>query len=38
MVDKIVSVPADAIGREIGRCDPLHLELIDDVLRRWLDL
>ena len=38
MIDKIVSVPRSAIVREVGRCDALHLELIDDALRRWLDL
>lgn len=38
MIDKIVSVPREAIDREVGRCDPLHLEQIDDALRRWLDL
>jgi mRNA interferase MazF len=38
MIDKIVSVPRGAIAQEIGRCDALHLELIDDALRRWLDL
>ena len=38
MVDKIVSVPREAIAREVGRCDALHLEHIDDALRRWLDL
>jgi mRNA interferase MazF len=38
MVDKIVSVPRMAIVHEVGRCDPMHLELIDDALRRWLDL
>lgn len=38
MIDKVVSVPREAIAREIGRCDALHLEHIDDALRRWLDL
>ena len=38
MIDKIVSVPRDAIAREIGRCDALHLQEIDEALRRWLDL
>jgi len=38
MVDKIVSVPRDAVVRAIGRCDGLHLEQIDDALRRWLEL
>lgn len=38
MIDKVVSVPRAAIAREIGRCDVLHLDLIDDALRRWLDL
>lgn len=38
MVDKIVSVPQATVVREVGRCDVLHLDLIDDALRRWLDL
>ena len=38
MVDKIVSVPRAAIISEIGRCDPSHLEQIDDALRLWLAL
>lgn len=38
MIDKVVSVPRTAIVREVGRCDGLHLELIDEALRRWLDL
>ena len=38
MIDKVVSVPRSAIAREVGRCDALHLELIDEALRHWLDL
>ena len=38
MVDKIVSVPRAAVAREVGRCDPLHLQQIDDALRLWLDV
>ena len=38
MIDKIVSVPRSAIVREVGRCDAIHLELIDEALRRWLDV
>lgn len=38
MVDKIVSVPRTALAREVGRCDPVHLEQIDDALRLWLTL
>jgi mRNA interferase MazF len=38
MIDKVVSVPRAAIVREVGRCDALHLEQIDEALRRWLDL
>jgi mRNA interferase MazF len=36
MVDKIVSVPREAIGRTIGRCTAGELDAIDDALRRWL--
>lgn len=38
MIDKVVSVPRSAIAREVGRCDALHLELIDEALRHWLNL
>ena len=38
MVDKVISVPRETVEREIGHCDALHLEQIDDALRRWLDL
>ncbi len=38
MIDKVVSVPRTAIVREIGRCDPIHLEAIDDGLRIWFAL
>lgn len=38
MVDKISSVPRSAVVREVGRCDASHLEMVDDALRRWLDL
>jgi mRNA interferase MazF len=38
MVDKVSSVPRSAVVREVGHCDLLHLEQIDDALRRWLDL
>jgi mRNA interferase MazF len=38
MIDKVASVPRSAIAREVGRCDALHLELIDEALRHWLDL
>lgn len=38
MVDKIVSVPRDAIGRTIGRCTSGEMENLDDALRSWLGL
>ena len=38
MVDKLASVPRSAVDRAVGACDDLHLEQIDDALRRWLDL
>lgn len=38
MVDKVSSVPRSAVDRAIGACDALHLEQIDEALRRWLDL
>lgn len=36
MVDKIVSVPRDAIGKTIGRCASVEMDAIGDALRRWL--
>ncbi len=38
MVDKVSSVPRSAVDRAIGACDDLHIEQIDEALRRWLDL
>jgi len=38
MVDKIVTVPRAAIVRQIGSCDPVYLDAIDDALRGWLSL
>ena len=38
MVDKVVSIPRDAIGRQIGFCDPVYVESIDNALRGWLAL
>ena len=38
MVDKVSSVPRSAVDRTIGACDALHLDQIDEALRRWLDL
>jgi mRNA interferase MazF len=36
MVDKVVSVPREAIGQTVGRCGAVELEAITDALRRWL--
>jgi mRNA interferase MazF len=38
MVDKIVSVPRDAIGQTIGACSGPEMQTVDDALRRWLGL
>jgi mRNA interferase MazF len=38
MVDKVSSVPRSTVDRAIGACDDLHLDQIDEALRRWLDL
>jgi mRNA-degrading endonuclease toxin of MazEF toxin-antitoxin module len=38
MVDKIVSVPRSAIGDRIGHCGIEELQLVEDALRRWLEL
>jgi mRNA interferase MazF len=38
MIDKIVSVPRQAITAEVGECDPREVEAVDDGLRRWLGM
>ena len=38
MIDKVTSVPRSTVDRAIGTCDALHLEQIEEALRRWLDL
>jgi mRNA interferase MazF len=38
MVDKVVSIPRAAIGRQIGLCDPVYVDAIADALRVWLGL
>ena len=36
MIDKIVSVPREAIAQEIGEIDSDTLAQVDEALRRWL--
>ena len=38
MVDKIVSVPREAIAKSIGHCATAELHAVDDAMRRWLSL
>lgn len=38
MVDKIVSVPREAIGRAIGSIEATDLHRIEDAVRGWLSL
>ena len=38
MVDKVVSIPRAAIGRQIGICDQAYVDAIDEALRVWLAL
>ena len=38
MVDKIASVPREQISTAIGRVDEGTLELVDESLRRWLNV
>jgi mRNA interferase MazF len=38
MVDKVVTVPRAAIVSQIGFCDPVHMDAIDNALRGWLSL
>ena len=38
MVDKVVSVPREAIAQTVGRCAIPEMHAVDDALRRWLAL
>ena len=38
MVDKVVSVPREAIGRTVGACDTAEMAAVGDALRGWLDV
>jgi mRNA interferase MazF len=38
MVDKVVSVPREAVGRVIGTCDLAEMEHVGAALRGWLAL
>jgi mRNA interferase MazF len=38
MIDKIASVPRQAITAEVGECDAREVEAIDEGLRRWLGI
>lgn len=38
MVDKVVSVPREAIGRAIGRTESSELDLVGRALQGWLSI
>lgn len=38
MIDKVVSVPRDAIGRTLGRADDVELEIVGRALLSWLSI
>jgi mRNA interferase MazF len=38
MVDKIVSVPREAVGKTLGHCGSIEMDSIGDALRRWLSI
>lgn len=38
MVDKVVSVPREAVGRTIGRVDSAELHAVGRALQEWLAL
>ena len=38
MVDKVVSVPREAIGRTIGRTDSAELQAVGRALQEWLSI
>lgn len=38
MVDKIVSVPRASMSKTIGSCDAAEIAIVNDALRRWLEI
>jgi mRNA interferase MazF len=38
MIDKVVSVPREAIGRTLGRADQNELDLVGRALLSWLSI
>lgn len=38
MVDKVVSVPRESIGRVVGTCSRDEMEAVGEALRTWLAL
>jgi mRNA interferase MazF len=38
MVDKVVSVPRDAVGRAVGRLESTELDLVGRALQYWLSI
>ena len=38
MIDKVVSVPREAIGRAIGRTESSELDLVGRALQAWLSI
>jgi mRNA interferase MazF len=38
MVDKVVSVPREAIGRAIGRTESIELDMVGRALQTWLSI
>jgi len=38
MVDKIVSVPREALGRAIGRIESIELDQVERALHTWLSI
>ena len=38
MIDKVVSVPREAIGRAIGRTESVEMDLVGRALQTWLSI
>ena len=38
MIDKVVSVPREAIGRAIGRTESVEMDLVGRALQAWLSI
>ena len=38
MIDKLMAVKRERIGKRIGKLEPTHMAQVDEALRTWLEL